>query len=284
MYRTSNTVIGILNSLTLLASIAIIAGALGMAKSNKTCEHFLQKPLLILGLAILIMSLAGLVGACCNVACALWVYLFVMILVIAALMGLTVFGFVVTSHGGGVGVAGRVYKEYRVEDYHPWLRNRVRVYQYWNTIRSCLLGSMACSKVALWTPLDYLHNDLTPIQSGCCKPPTSCVYNVATMVEQDSDCNRWNNDANVLCYDCDSCRAGVMETVRRDWRKLLVLNVVVIVVLIAVYSIGCCAFQNAKRPHQFGFPYGHYGRSKSQPGWDDYWRRWWTGGGRDRFY
>ncbi|XP_010541021.1 PREDICTED: tetraspanin-5 [Tarenaya hassleriana] len=273
MYRTSNTVIGILNSLTLLAAITIIAGALGMAKSNATCEHFLQKPLLILGLAVLIMSLAGLIGACCNVACALWIYLFVMFLIIAALMGLTVFGIVVTSHGSGVDVAGRVYKEYSLQDYHPWLRNRVRDYNYWITIRSCLLGSKACATVSLWTPLDYLQKNLTPIQSGCCKPPTACVYNAVTPVEQDADCYRWSNDVKELCYDCDSCRAGVLETVRRDWRKLSILNIVAIVVLITIYSIGWCAFQNAKRP-ELGFPYWRYGRSKSRRGWDDYWWRW----------
>lgn len=169
MYRFSNTVIGFLNLFTLLASIPIIGAGLWMAKSSTTCESFLQTPLLILGFVILIISLAGFIGACFNVVWALWVYLLVMMLIIAALMGLTIFGFAVTSQGGGHEVTGRVYREYRLEDYSPWLRNRVKDPQYWNTIRSCLLNSKTCGKIALWTPLDYLNNDMTPIQ--VCKDP-----------------------------------------------------------------------------------------------------------------
>jgi hypothetical protein len=87
-----------------------------------------------------------------------------MLFLIAALMGLTIFGFVVTSQGGGVEVPGRVYKEYRIEDYSPWLRNKIKDPDYWRTIRSCILGSKTCAKLASWTPLDYLEKDMSPIQ------------------------------------------------------------------------------------------------------------------------
>ncbi|KAJ0101866.1 hypothetical protein Patl1_06139 [Pistacia atlantica] len=182
MYRFSNTVIGFLNLFTLLASIPIIGGGLWMARSSTTCEGFLQTPLLVVGFVVLVISLAGFIGACFHVAWALWVYLVVMLFLIATLMGLTIFGFVVTSQGGGVQVPGR---------------------------------------------------------SGCCKPPTSCTYNTATMVAQDPDCYQWNNAPTMLCYECDSCKAGVLEDVRRDWRKLSVLNIVMLVFLIGIYSIGC---------------------------------------------
>ena len=33
----------------------------------------------------------------------------------------------------------------------------------------------------------------------------------------------------------------------RDWRKVTIINVVILALIIAVYSIGCCAFQNASR-------------------------------------
>lgn len=164
MYRFSNTVIGFLNLFTLLASIPIIGAGLWMARSSTTCESFLQTPLLVIGFVVLIISLAGFIGACFNVAWALWVYLVVMLFLIATLMALTIFGFVVTSRGGGVQVPGRVYKEYHLQDYSPWLRNRVKDPNYWSTIRSCLLGSKTCAKLALWTPLDYLERDMTPIQ------------------------------------------------------------------------------------------------------------------------
>ncbi|XP_043709122.1 tetraspanin-6-like [Telopea speciosissima] len=277
MYRFSNTVIGFLNLLTLLASIPIIGSGLWMAKSNTTCESFLQTPLLVIGFIILVVSLAGFIGACFNVAWALWIYLFVMLLLIATLLGFTIFGFVVTGQGGGVQVPGRVYKEYRLQDYSPWLRKRVQDPHYWSTLRTCILGSKTCAKLASWTPLDYLERDMTPLQSGCCKPPTSCNYGAATMLAQDQDCYRWNNMAYLLCYECDSCKAGVLEDVRRDWHKLSVLNVVMVVFLIGIYSIGCCAYRNSKRS-QTDYPYGENRMKKVIPRWDFYLRRWW----RDR--
>ncbi|KAG8390636.1 hypothetical protein BUALT_Bualt01G0104100 [Buddleja alternifolia] len=234
MYRLSNTVIGFLNLFTLLASIPIIGAGLWMTKSSTTCESFLQTPLLTVGFIILIVSLAGFIGACFHVAWVLWVYLVIMLLLIGALMVVTVFGFVVTSPGGGgVAVPGRIYREYHLEGYSSWLKKR----------------------------------------SGCCKPPTSCDYTAATTVAQDPDCYKWNNAPTVLCYDCNSCKAAVLEDVRRNWHKISVLTIIMLVVLIAIYSTGCCAFQNTKRA-AIDYPYGHNRMSKARPRWDFYWGRW----------
>lgn len=243
-----------------------------MARSSTTCESFLQTPLLIIGFVILIVSLAGFIGACFHVAWALYLYLLVMLFLIGALMALTVFGFVVTSRGGGVSVYGRAYKEYRLENYSPWLRKRVKDPHYWMGIRNCILGSKTCAQVVLWTPYDYLSKDLSPVQSGCCKPPTACNYAVTTMA-QDPDCYVWNNAPNILCYECDSCRAGVLEEVRRDWKKISVLNIIMLLILIGIYCIGCCAFRNAQRAES-DYPYGANRMSKIRPRWDYHWWRW----------
>ncbi|XP_022134082.1 tetraspanin-6-like [Momordica charantia] len=262
MNKFSNTVIGLLNLLTLIASIPIIGGALWMARNSTTCEGFLQTPLLVLGFVVLLISLTGFVGACFNVAWALWLYLFVMLLLIATLLGLTLFGLVVASKGGGSG------GEHGLGDYSEWLRHRVDDPRNWMAIRSCILGSNTCNKLSSWTPLNYLQRDITPIQSGCCRPPASCSENA-----QDPDCYRWNGAPNVLCYECDSCKAGVLETARGDWRKLSVLNVVMLIFLIGVYSIGCCAFRNTKRAGA-DYSYGENRMTKIQPRWDYKMWRW----------
>ncbi|KAJ4972356.1 hypothetical protein NE237_005455 [Protea cynaroides] len=277
MYRFSNTVIGFLNLFTLLASIPIIGSGLWMARSNTTCESFMQTPLLAIGFIVLVVSLAGFIGSCFKVAWALWVYLLVMLLLTVTLLAFTIFGFIITSQGGGVQVPGRVYKEYRLQDYSPWLRKRVQDPHYWMTISTCILGTKTCAKLASWGALDYLERDMTPVQSGCCKPPTSCIYGETTMLAQDPDCYRWSNMANLLCYECDSCKAGVLEDVRIDWHKLSVLNVVIVVFLICIYSIGCCAYRNTKRS-ETGFAYGENRMKKVKPRWDFFLRRWW----RDR--
>lgn len=105
------------------------------------------------------------------------------------------------------------------------------------------------------------------MQSGCCKPPSACNYEMQTTT-QDPDCYKWNNDPNLLCYECDSCKAGVLENVRRDWHRLSVLNIVMVMLLIGVYFVGCCAFQNAKRAASY---YPHGARMyKTRPKWDFY--------------
>ncbi|KAI0526883.1 hypothetical protein KFK09_002476 [Dendrobium nobile] len=171
MYRFSNSVIGYLNLLTLLSSIPIIAGALWLAKSSATCESALETPLLAVGFIILLVSLAGFIGACFNVAWALWLYLFAMFLLIVALLCITCFGFAVTGGGGGVQVSGRMYSEYHLGDYSPWLRSRITEERYWRAAVSCVVGSNACAEIVRWTPLDYMQRDLTPIQVRCTAGP-----------------------------------------------------------------------------------------------------------------
>jgi hypothetical protein len=87
---------------------------------------------------------------------------------------------------------------------------------------------------------------------------------------QDEDCFQWNNAPNILCYQCNSCKAGVMEQVRQDWHKISVLNVIVLVFLICVCACGCCAFRNARRSVS-EYPYGVNRMSKINPRWDYYW-------------
>ncbi|KAG2655268.1 hypothetical protein PVAP13_1KG000200 [Panicum virgatum] len=247
----SNTVIGYLNLVTLLSSIPIIGAGLWLAHgSAATCESALQAPLLAIGFTVLLVSLAGFIGACYHVKWALWLYLLAMLLLAVALLGITVFGMAVTAAGGGRHVPCRPYQEFRIGDYSAWLQKRVQVDRYWRPALACVVGSGACPRIAAWTPMDYLQHSLTPIQSGCCKPPTSCTYpannNMFMEAQQDEDCYRWNNAPGILCYQCDSCKAGVLEQVRRDWHNITILNVVVLVALIAIYSCGCCAFRNAR--------------------------------------
>ncbi|KAL5655589.1 hypothetical protein ACJX0J_034908, partial [Zea mays] len=272
-YRMSNVMIGYLNLATLLASLPIIGAGLWLARgssssSSTTCSSILQTPLLAVGFAALLVSLAGFVGACFHVAWALRLYLAAVALLVAFLLGLTAFGFAVTAGGGGAQVYGRPYREYRVTDYSAWLQKRMQDDRYWRPALACVVGSKACPKIQNWTPMDYLQHDLTPIQSGCCKPPTACQYSGGMPVgAQDEDCYRWNNAPDILCYRCDSCRAGVMEQVRQDWHKIFVLDVAVLAALVCICSCGCCAFRNARRSRS-QYPYGVNQTSKINPRWD----------------
>ena len=61
------------------------------------------------------------------------------------------------------------------------------------------------------------------------------------------DCNAWDNDSNVLCFNCESCKAGFLQNLKTDWKKVTIVNVIFLVFLIIVYSVGCCAFRNNMR-------------------------------------
>lgn len=108
MVKFSNSLVGFLNLLILLLSIPVLGGGIWLShRASTDCEKFLQKPVIALGVFLLVVSLAGLVGACCRQSCLLWVYLLVMFVLILLLFCFTIFAFVVTNKGVGQVVSGR---------------------------------------------------------------------------------------------------------------------------------------------------------------------------------
>lgn len=95
------------------------------------------------------------------------------------------------------------------------------------------------------------------LQSGCCKPPTACgftyvnetVWDETTggVVVTSPDCARWSNDQTLLCYSCESCKAGVLASIKKSWRKVSVINIVVLVILAVFYVIAFAAYRNNRR-------------------------------------
>lgn len=91
------------------------------------------------------------------------------------------------------------------------------------------------------------------LQSGCCKPSTDCNFQYVSPTNwtrnqtsslTNPDCSTWSNDPNVLCYNCQSCKAGMLDNIKTDWKRVAIINVIFLVFLIIVYSVGCCAFRN----------------------------------------
>ncbi|EYU45433.1 hypothetical protein MIMGU_mgv1a020377mg, partial [Erythranthe guttata] len=90
--------------------------------------------------------------------------------------------------------------------------------------------------------------------SGCCKPPSYCGLEFKnatywTMPKTDPgvpdpDCKTWSNVQKELCIECDSCKAAVLYNIKREWRLLVLINICILVVVVFVYSVGCCALRN----------------------------------------
>lgn len=273
MFRLSNNLVGLLNFVTFLLSIPILGGGIWLStRASTDCEKFLEKPIIALGVFLLVVSLAGLVGACCRVSWLLWVYLLVMFLLIVVLFCFTIFAFVVTNKGAGEVVSERGYKEYKLGDYSNWLQKRVNNNKNWRKIRSCLQDSKVCKSLTddnvNEQQAEFYSRNLSPIQSGCCKPPTSCGFTYQSPTSwinpstnttfADTDCLTWNNDPTMLCYNCQSCKAGVLQNLKRDWKKVAIVNIIFLIFLIIVYSVGCCAFRNNREDNSYprfkGYP------------------------------
>ncbi|EES13929.1 hypothetical protein BDA96_07G154000 [Sorghum bicolor] len=280
--RMSNNVIRALTLVTLLLSVPIIVTGVWLrSRADGTeCDHFLlSTPAIALGTVLMAVSLLGLAGACCRATWLLWLYLLAMLALIVALLCFTVFAFVVTSTGGaGEAVSGAGFREYRLGDYSTWLRRHVEGRKNWARIRSCLADAHVCRRFLEAEEEEEESKDanaagglarlggLSPVESGCCKPPASCNFTYAgggtewttktkaaagagsaPAAGADPDCGKWSNDEDDLCYGCQSCKAGVVDALRRDWKRAAIVNVVILAFVVVVFSVGCCAFRNSRR-------------------------------------
>ncbi|KAH0865970.1 hypothetical protein HID58_083181 [Brassica napus] len=234
----ANNLTAILNLLALLCSIPITASGIWLAsKPDNECVNLLRWPVVVLGVLILLVSACGFIGAYQYKETLLAVYLCCMAILIGLLLVVLIFAFVVTRPDGSYQVPGRGYKEYRLEGFSNWLRENVVESKNWGKIRACLADT----------------------NSGCCKPPTACGYNFVnptlwqnpTNMAADADCYLWKNDQSQLCYNCNSCKAGLLGNLRKDWRKANLILIITVVVLICVYVIACSAFRNAQTEDLF---------------------------------
>ncbi|KAB5573875.1 TETRASPANIN/PERIPHERIN-RELATED [Salix viminalis] len=258
----SSNVIGAINFVAMLLSIPVIGAGIWLAmEPDNSCVKILQWPVIILGVLILIVALAGFVGGFWRIPWLLIFYLIAMLILIILLACLVVFIYMVTVRGSGHLEPSRAYLEYRLDDFSGWLRRRVQSSYKWDRIRGCLSSTNMCAELnqSYRMAQDFFNAHITPLQSGCCKPPTLCGYTFVNPTywispinnAADMDCLQWNNDQTQLCYGCDSCKAGLLANLKGEWRRADIILMVTLVALICVYLIGCCAFRNAKTEDLF---------------------------------
>lgn len=272
----SNAITGIVNLITFLLSIPLIGAGIWLATNHHSqCVKVFQWPLLLIGLIIFFVSLAGFVGAFWRISWLLYIYLLLMFFIILLLLAFIIFAFVVTKNGPPSDSSTR---NFRLQDYSAWLQNQVQNGDNWSKIKSCIKDSNACGSLTngYTSYAAFVSASLSPVQAGCCNPPLVCGYTFVnptlwinpTNPNADTDCGTWSQDQTQLCYDCNSCKAGVVADVKQQWRKVAVVSVVVLVALAIVYIIGCCAFRNAQTEDLFKrYEEGYTSRSWRRRNW-----------------
>ncbi|KAJ0242625.1 hypothetical protein HA466_0205740 [Hirschfeldia incana] len=139
----------------------------------------LQWPVIILGILILLVGLAGFIGGFWRITWLLAVYLIAMLALILLFGVIVGFIYMVTLRGSGRKQPSRAYLEYSLEEFSGFLRRRVERSYIWERIRSCLSTTSICPDLNqrfILAHQDFFNAYLSPIQSGCCKPPTKCGY------------------------------------------------------------------------------------------------------------
>ncbi|XP_021307481.1 tetraspanin-10 isoform X1 [Sorghum bicolor] len=239
---------------TILA-LLVVGFGFWMSTHNDECRRSLTVPVIALGGVIFLISLVGFLGAWKNVSCLLWTYLIMLFVVLVAIMVFTVLAFIITNSGSGHTVPGARYKEYRLQDYSSWFVKQLDDTEKWARLKSCLVKTDDCNNLSkrYKTAKEYKLADLTPMESGCCRPPAECGYPALNAsyfdlsfhpVSTNVDCKLYKNTRSVRCYDCNSCKAGVAQYMKTEWRVVAIFNVILFVILSFVYFVGCCARRN----------------------------------------
>lgn len=163
----SNNVIAAINFIALLLSIPIIGAGIWLAtEADNACMQILQWPVIVLGIAIFLVALAGFIGAFRRVSWLLMFYLIAMLVLIVLLGSLVVFVFSVTMRGSGHVEPSRSYLEYRLEDFSLWLQRRVRSSRKWERIKNCLSSTTTCAELSqnYRSAQDFFNAHISPLQ------------------------------------------------------------------------------------------------------------------------
>ncbi|CAA2996610.1 tetraspanin-15-like [Olea europaea subsp. europaea] len=152
----------------------------------------------------------------------------------------------------GLGILGEFKMESRRIVASPkWLELKVHDNDKWNDIKSCIYETRTCNDLIFRSYMldtnGISTSNLSPVESGCCIPPSVCEMEfvnatywrrgnkvIEGTIPYDSDCDLWQNDETMLCYDCDACKDGYVRTLERKWLKLgTFLSVMSLLLMIA---------------------------------------------------
>ncbi|KAL2922711.1 Tetraspanin-9 [Bienertia sinuspersici] len=213
--------------------------------------RFLRITLVVIGASLLVFFYIGCATVDSAPEAALGKSLCCSVPLIVALAALGIFTLAVSNKGGGKSIPGRSYKEYRVESYSKWMRNKVNDTHNWETYyKKAVVKNHVCEKFGKEYKLDTLDQfhkrKMSHFESGCCKPSEDCnfsytspsIWEKPTNVNNtNNDCNRWDNDPNVFCFNCQSCKAAFLQDLKSRWS---VTGIILVVIVSKHFLLGIC--------------------------------------------
>lgn len=166
MFRCSNCFITLLNFITLIAAalLILLSLSLGNKANTSTCQQVIQKPMMIVGIVLLVISLMGIVGAACHVSFLLWIYLFLLFMVIIGMIIYSTFNiFFTLSHIDEKNHQKGEWEE-TFEQYSNWMKKNVPDEHHWDKIKSCMIDAKICKYIPSDRTEEYYRNKLPKIQ------------------------------------------------------------------------------------------------------------------------
>ncbi|XP_073065252.1 tetraspanin-10-like isoform X3 [Primulina eburnea] len=227
---TSTFIIKWTNFLTMLLAVAVIGYGVWMSTHHDSCKRSLILPVIILGALIFVLSITGFFGALKNSSFLLWIYLILLCIILLAILVFTVLAFIVTNNGSGHTVTGlRTLKNQKQSSirrfhsmeiqhcFHFLPHFQLNNSHNWEHLKSCLVKSSDCNHLSkkYKTLKQFKSAKLSPIEAGCCRPPSECGYPVVNASFYDlsfhpissiKDCKLYKNSMTMKCYNCDSCK------------------------------------------------------------------------------
>ncbi|KAL5773024.1 hypothetical protein ACOSP7_012641 [Xanthoceras sorbifolium] len=234
---------GLLSIVCFILSLPVLASVIWLLyMRDYDCESLLRLPRLQMGIGIALIFVFFISNAALFLR-SRFPMPGVIVVMVPLLLMLTV----------GLALVGAYDMESRKIPASPrWFRLKIQNNNNWDNIKSCIYDVGACddlqSRMFTMKSYDFITSKLTPIESGCCKPPEICGMEFinATFwrrrqqeepLNEDQDCKTWNNDRTILCYNCQSCKEGFLSTLKGKWWKLGIFMVLMALLLIVFHLL-----------------------------------------------
>ncbi|KAG2242648.1 hypothetical protein Bca52824_095513 [Brassica carinata] len=227
MPRLSDATVITTNAILALIALATLCYSVYLFSAGPShCQRFIQDPLIVTASLLLFISSLGLIAALYDSYFIMTIYLFLLFLSFLLILILSIFVFLVTNPSAGKAFSGTG--------------------KNWEGIKRCMSDSKICRFGRGEVHLDAKH--LSSVKFGCCRPPVECGFEsknatwwkipATSTAEITGDCKIWSNTQSQLCYACESCKIDI----------LLVFNLLVTLLVILLYSCGCCVRNNNRVP------------------------------------